>query len=1146
MGAGASSSGSSPEGGVVALGAALSARAQLSRSARKYRAAREGEAVLPSKPTTRRPPALSAADFPLSGTDGPAPRRSSPFSPKRSPPPGRDTLLRTLPRRGDAARRRLGLQPRRSPSHNRDKRRQRDRPGLPPSPSSAASKTTLPALHSLTSSPERAPRPSTTTVLSAKTNVAASTTTTTTANTAGAPKMSRERIRELRFSRWARRRASLDGGILMEEEDLETVRVVASNSRNIGRKRPRMRGFNRKNALPRPPAPVLALSTATSLVVRWLAGQHPQLEDDVRKVDFELQCRIKNSTSISPTWYTLGPSKPAPPTHPNLKLAMRSAARTATLSGLTTFCEPLAFRVRMTLAPLVEEQQPKPEPASVIKSKSAWSDTSDWMQTSPNKPARPTSLVQNANFTSPTSIGVSWSAPQDNGAAVSSYTLAAAREDGKEFTVYTGGGTTCVVGKPSPAPAFAHSAALSTQLEAPHTLARPNPTRIRVRPGETLVFRLTARNSVGDSVPSSPVAMRALPPKSVPSRNSSGGSNQGGGEAKVASSPSSSLRNIPATSLHCGKGHTLVYSVGMKHVCDVCGKRGTAFRCEIGCDWDACQACTDMFEKGLRENLAGKGASNIMRKWRQKARQSSIRAEHEQRQRRQQQQQQHAIGPGETKWEMPTQPTRICQLPNGWIECWDPATEHCYYHDPRRNVTQWEHPCPSLVAPTFAASDLFLEPTTPNSAASASTFGSGPDAITTAGSATINRQSTRSTNVKRPALPPKDAPFRQKRFKFLWHIRGTPTGSCKMLPINMSRENLVYRSFAAFQRIDGDKLRHKFRITYDGEVGIDSGGLTKDWFLEISNKLVDPRYALFRKVDSSAGAATCFDIDPRSGVNDQHLKYFRFFGRLLSKAIYDRHLIDVNFSDTFFKRLLPGFRPSLNLLEKSDPEYYASLRWLLDYDGTDEDFSALDLTFSIYRPDVAGVGQEEIALVPGGTTMAVTVQNRNAYVDRLVAWYCTEEIAPQVKALCDGFHELMPAEKVGVFTSKELSLLIGGKATIGVDELRNLTIFKGGYEPDSAPVLLFWKVLGGLDDEVRGRVLRFITGTTRIPLDGFDPCFQICRATAWGGDGADVEGALPSAHTCFNQLVLPPYQSEDKLREKLMFAIEESSGFHMT
>ena len=37
---------------------------------------------------------------------------------------------------------------------------------------------------------------------------------------------------------------------------------------------------------------------------------------------------------------------------------------------------------------------------------------------------------------------------------------------------------------------------------------------------------------------------------------------------------------------------------------------------------------------------------------------------------------------------------------------------------------------------------------------------------------------------------------------------------------------------------------------------------------------------------------------------------------------------------------------------------------------------------------------------------------------------------------------------------------------------------------------------------------------------------------------------LPSAHTCFNQLDLPEYLTEDSLREKLLIAIREGSeGF---
>ena len=36
---------------------------------------------------------------------------------------------------------------------------------------------------------------------------------------------------------------------------------------------------------------------------------------------------------------------------------------------------------------------------------------------------------------------------------------------------------------------------------------------------------------------------------------------------------------------------------------------------------------------------------------------------------------------------------------------------------------------------------------------------------------------------------------------------------------------------------------------------------------------------------------------------------------------------------------------------------------------------------------------------------------------------------------------------------------------------------------------------------------------------------------------------LPSAHTCFNHLLLPNYSTREKLKEKLLIAIINSEGF---
>jgi hypothetical protein len=75
--------------------------------------------------------------------------------------------------------------------------------------------------------------------------------------------------------------------------------------------------------------------------------------------------------------------------------------------------------------------------------------------------------------------------------------------------------------------------------------------------------------------------------------------------------------------------------------------------------------------------------------------------------------------------------------------------------------------------------------------------------------------------------------------------------------------------------------------------------------------------------------------------------------------------------------------------------------------------------------------------------------------------------------------------------------------------------------------------------EQRGAFLSFVTGSSRTPLDGYDPPLTIT-------EGVDmVEDSLPKAHTCFNQLVIPPYSSKEKMMEKFIFAFQNTEGFDL-
>jgi hypothetical protein len=224
---------------------------------------------------------------------------------------------------------------------------------------------------------------------------------------------------------------------------------------------------------------------------------------------------------------------------------------------------------------------------------------------------------------------------------------------------------------------------------------------------------------------------------------------------------------------------------------------------------------------------------------------------------------------------------------------------------------------------------------------------------------------------------------------------------------------------------------------------------------------------------------------------------------------------------------------ALDDLLETEPVFCQSLKWLLGNEvGEDSDFD-----FTVTKE---GFGTTEIVeLIPDGKNISVTDENKDLYVSLQVQWRVNGSILDQVNAMRRGFAELIPNSHVSVFSPEELLLLLNGKSKIDVEEMLASTRYTGGYQEDSMTVKLFWKVFETMSQEERQNVLKFATGATRVPLDGFDPQFTITM----GSDGIEN---LPSAHTCFNQLVLPPYIDTASLEEKLVMAVTETASFELT
>ncbi|XP_076027964.1 E3 ubiquitin-protein ligase HUWE1 isoform X4 [Genypterus blacodes] len=355
------------------------------------------------------------------------------------------------------------------------------------------------------------------------------------------------------------------------------------------------------------------------------------------------------------------------------------------------------------------------------------------------------------------------------------------------------------------------------------------------------------------------------------------------------------------------------------------------------------------------------------------------------------------------------------------------------------------------------------------------------------------------------------------------------------MAVHVRRDHVFEDSYRELHRKSPEDMKNRLYIVFEGEEGQDAGGLLREWYMIISREMFNPMYALFR---TSPGDRVTYTINPSSHCNPNHLSYFKFVGRVVAKAVYDNRLLECYFTRSFYKHIL-GKSVRYTDMESEDYPFFQGLVYLLENDVSTLGY---ELTFST---EVQEFGVCEVRdLKPNGANIIVTEENKKEYVHLVCQMKMTGAIRKQLAAFLEGFYEIIPKRLISIFTEQELELLISGLPTIDIDDLKANTEYHK-YQSSSIQIQWFWRALRSFDQADRAKFLQFVTGTSKVPLQGFAALegmngiqkFQIHR------DDRSTD-RLPSAHTCFNQLDLPAYESYEKLRHMLLLAIQEcSEGF---
>ncbi|KAF7244003.1 E3 ubiquitin-protein ligase NEDD4-like [Varanus komodoensis] len=405
-----------------------------------------------------------------------------------------------------------------------------------------------------------------------------------------------------------------------------------------------------------------------------------------------------------------------------------------------------------------------------------------------------------------------------------------------------------------------------------------------------------------------------------------------------------------------------------------------------------------------------------------------------------------------------------------------------------------------------------------------------------------------------PAVP-YSREFKQKYDYFRKKLK-KPADIPNRFEMKLHRNNIFEESYRRIMSVKRpDVLKARLWIEFESEKGLDYGGVAREWFFLLSKEMFNPYYGLF---EYSATDNYTLQINPNSGLcNEDHLSYFTFIGRVAGLAVYHGKLLDGFFIRPFYKMML-GKPITLKDMESVDSEYYNSLKWILENDPTE-----LDLMFCI---DEENFGQTyQVDLKPNGSDIMVTNENKREYIDLVIQWRFVNRVQKQMNAFLEGFTELLPTDLIKIFDENELELLMCGLGDVDVNDWRQHAIYKNGYCPNHPVIQWFWKAVLLMDAEKRIRLLQFVTGTSRVPMNGFAELYgsngpqlftieqwgspdKLPRAHTWESSGLSEYSCVimtPSVHFhfSFNRLDLPPYESFEELREKLLMAVENAQGF---
>ncbi|XP_031675518.1 probable E3 ubiquitin-protein ligase HERC3, partial [Oncorhynchus kisutch] len=281
----------------------------------------------------------------------------------------------------------------------------------------------------------------------------------------------------------------------------------------------------------------------------------------------------------------------------------------------------------------------------------------------------------------------------------------------------------------------------------------------------------------------------------------------------------------------------------------------------------------------------------------------------------------------------------------------------------------------------------------------------------------------------------------------------------------------------------------------------------------------------FLVVSSLSVSAQCF----------VEYNWFNLIGIICGLAIYNSTVVDLHFPLVLYKKLL-GVAPTLEDLKELSPTEGRSLQQLLDHEEDDIE-ETFCLNFAITREYYGLTEVKE--LIPGGDRITVDKNNREEFVEAYLKYMFRDSVSELYQAFSSGFLKVCGGKILSLFQPSELMAMVVGNNNYNWEEMEKNAVYKGEYSATHPTVRMFWEVFHEFPLEKKKRFLLFLTGSDRIPIHGMESLRISIQSTS------AEEHYLPVAHTCYNLLDMPRYQTKETLHRRLTQAVEQYEGFSL-